>query len=92
MKNIVRGITAAILFSTVHISSATAGPYNQYQDALDQHNIKTYTWLYGEALDGNQIAQRNLKVLERIYNPDLVVLAKHSAAEEWGIDVAELQT
>ena len=80
MKNIVRIITAAILFSTIHVTSVSAGPYNQYQHALDQHNIDTYTWLYGEALEGNEIAKRNLKFLERIYAPDLVVLAKHAAA------------
>ena len=91
MKNIVRSITAAILFSTIHVTSASAGPYNQHQNALDQHNIDTYTWLYGEALEGNKIAQGNLKFLERIYGPDLVVLAKHAAVEKWGIEMAELQ-
>ena len=55
MKNIVRSITAAILFSTIHMTSASAGPYNQYQNALDQHNVDTYTWLYGEAVKGNEL-------------------------------------
>ena len=94
MKNIVRSITAAILFSTIHVTSVSAGPfnqYNQYQNLLEQNNIDTYTWLYWEALEGNEIAKRNLKFLERIYGPDLVVLAKNAAAEKWGIEMAELQ-
>ena len=90
MKNIIRSVTAAILFSTIHVTSVSAGPYNQYQNALDQHNVDTYTWLYGEAVKGNEIAQRNLKFLERIYGPDLVALAKHAAAGKWEIEMAEL--
>ena len=77
-------IAAAIFFSSMLVSVVSAAPYNQYQDPIKEQRIAAYTWLYGEALGGNEIAERNLKVLERIYGPALTDLSKRAAAEWQG--------
>jgi len=64
------------------VSLVSAAPYNQYQNPTKEQRIVAYAWLYGEALSGNEIAKRNLKVLERIYGPALTDLSKR-AAREW---------
>ena len=68
-------IGAVIFLSSMLVSVVSAGPYNQYQDPIKEQRIAAYTWLYGEALGGNEIAKRNLKVLERIYGPALTDLS-----------------
>ena len=75
-------IGAVIFMSSMLVSAVSAAPYNQYQDPIKEQRIAAYTWLYGEALGGNEIAKRNLKVLERIYGPALTDLSK-LAAREW---------
>ena len=75
-------IGAVIFLSSMLVSVVSAAPYNQYQDPIKEQRIAAYTWLYGEALGGNEIAKRNLKVLERIYGPALTDLSKR-AAREW---------
>ena len=68
-------IGAVIFLSSMLVSVVSAAPYNQYQDPIKEQRIAAYTWLYGEALGGNEIAKRNLKVLERIYGPALTDLS-----------------
>ena len=75
-------IGAVIFLSSMLVSVVSAAPYNQYQDPIKEQRIAAYIWLYGEALGGNEIAKRNLKVLERIYGPALTDLSKR-AAREW---------
>ena len=75
-------IASVIFLSSMLVSVASAAPYNQYQDPIKEQRIAAYTWLYGEALGGNKIAKRNLKVLEQIYGPTLTDLSKR-AAREW---------
>ena len=75
-------ICSAIFLSSMLASVVSAAPYNQYQDPIKERCIAAYVWLYGEALAGNEVARRNLKVLERIYGPALSDLSKR-AATEW---------
>ena len=75
-------IGTVIFWSSILASVVLAAPYNQYQDPIKERRIAAYTWLYGEAVAGNQIAGRNLKLLERIYGPALADLSKR-AATEW---------
>ena len=76
-------ISTAIFWLSLLVSVVSAAPpHHQYQDPIKERRIAAYTWLYGEAVAGNQIARRNLKLLERIYGPALTDLSKH-AVTEW---------
>ena len=75
-------ITPFVFLSLLLASVVSAAPQNQYQDPNKQRSIAAYTWLYAEAVAGNEIARRNLTLLERVYGPVLTNLSKR-AVTEW---------
>ncbi len=75
-------ITRPVVFwFSLLAAGVSAAPHNQYQDPIKERRVAAYTWLYGEAVAGNQTAGRNLKLLERIYGPALTDLSKRVATE-----------
>ena len=73
--------TPVVFWFSLLMSGALAAPHNQYQDPIKERRVAAYTWLYGEAVAGNETAGRNLKLLERIYGPALTDLSKRVATE-----------